>query len=70
LYATIPLIQNSVCGVAHDWDMDYLPIDWMYLLGHPFNLRANSVAKRYGINFLGGDTNAIRVLSHALKVWG
>jgi hypothetical protein len=69
-FATSPAGNEEICGVAGGFVENYLPIDWVHLLGHPFNLKANGVTKRYGINLLGGDTNAIRVLSHALKTWG
>lgn len=69
MFVSSPSGNEEICGVAGGFIENYLPIDWQYLLGHPFNLSANAVSKRYGINFLGGDTNAIRVMCYLLKKW-
>ena len=66
--STIRNNAEDICGIAHAFPKTYVPIDWLYHLRRPLNPRMAGIQSKYGIYFLGGDTNAIRVSHHAVKL--
>ena len=52
---------GNICGVSPQTTIDdYIALDWRKILGRLFIPRRADVQAQYGINFLGGDTNAVR----------
>lgn len=66
-FATIPNNEEDVCGIAHSFPKTYVPLDYPYLLEKPLIPQSAGISSKYGIYFLGGDTNAIRVAHTTIK---
>lgn len=53
--------KEDVAGIATVGIIeDYQALDWRQILGRPFVPSLAGVQSSFGINFLGGDTNAVR----------
>lgn len=63
----LPANSEDICVIAHTFPKTYIPFHWEALYNRPMHLRSHGISKNYGIYFMGGDTNAIRVSHVALK---
>jgi hypothetical protein len=65
----LPANSEDICVIAHTFPKTYVPLDYVGLYGAPLHIRSHGIDSKYGIYFLGGDTNAIRVAHTTLKRW-